>query len=276
MNSWTRTTIIVIAVSALLTGDASNLLGDEQASTRAQLAERIYEKVEQLQELRNQVVQARQEREPIQQQINRLREDRRQLEFEIETLRANIDTLQADLDRMQEQEDRLESLPLDPLDSVHRYMDNLARRIELGVPYQREQRLFHLSEIEADLEAGDAAERYSAVRSLLVLASEQLRDARSIELLNQPVILPDSRERHAYQMRFGLVGHAFLSEDGRSIGLAAPESDEDWSLDLSIHEQRRLQQGLDILRERAAPRLTLIPFQRSAQNRTELERQHEE
>jgi len=224
----------------------------EQA-TQAELAKRIQSKLSELQAIREQRSRAREAHQQklsgIEQQVDRMQRDLKRVQDQLDKLEQKNQKQSDRLQQIRERRDRARSLIEAASKAAAPVAQSMQGRIKRGVPFERERRL------KAPL---DKAEGMMAVFGF---AGQELQRGRSIELANRPVTIePGKQRKHAYVLRLGLAGGAFVSEDRSSFGLPAVAGDQPWRMDLDEAQQRRLSEAIAIRREEAAPALTALPW----------------
>ena len=115
------------------------------------------------------------------------------------------------------------------------------QRIASGIPYKRAERLATIDDVIDGLKSDDPAGRGRAIQDFWTLYIEDLRLGRSIDLWNEPVLIDGGKLRkNSYQVRLGLIGQFFISEDGEIAGIAAMEQSHDWHTDLAGFQLKQL------------------------------------
>jgi hypothetical protein len=220
--------------------------------------------------------------------LQRLRDERLGLEAahreETEALRRQVEALESDRQKAaggaasarEEARDLTERLAgaRRSLEDLRRTLEALSRgaqplaaaaalRIEGGIPFRRSERVAELRAAASLLE-GAAADRAAGLRRLLAFLDSEQPLLRSTEVWSAPVALDAHTTVHAYHLRIGLIGQAFVSEDGAVAGVPAKEPGREWLLDLPAARQEAVCAALRVLQRRKAPAISTFPVQLEA------------
>lgn len=199
--------------------------------------------------------------------------DRRTLEAEIDTVRVSITRLEAEVGTLDEQRTEVEaeqtaaksavaelSTKLEAaratraaiLDACGRFAGEERGPVESGLPVRLSRRVGRLDVVR---DATTGAEAFGGAWSYF---QEELRLARSGEMLADRAKLPDGREKDARMVR---VGHHFLglvTEDGGDVALWVPG--EGWVTDPARVHPEAVRTAVDIFDRRRVPSLVRLPL----------------
>jgi len=248
----------------LLCGGAPALAQNE-TDERAELARQIRETVQALQELREKRRQARQQHEAeldeLNGQIARLEDDLPRVRQQLEQTREIITERETALKQAQQRRRRARSLIDTTARAARPAADELHQRLRQGVPHQRDERTGAIEQIQSNLAAESASKRAAAAGDLLDFLAGELESARTIELVNKPVLLNGGQRRvHAHLMRFGLAGTGFVSEAGDEVGLARVGAPESWLVEITEPTANALRAAVQRLRKRQPPAVAPVPL----------------
>lgn len=140
--------------------------------------------------------------------------------------------------------------------------DRLAERAQGGIPTVRE-RVATLAALGAKLKTFEASAdaALDAFAELLHTTGAWLPLARTSELTNHTVAVED-RTLHAWVLRLGVVGEAFLTEDGTLAGLASRDPGAPWETFERAERPllfAQLESLAELLRGASAARLAPVP-----------------
>ncbi|MCH9021752.1 MAG: DUF3450 family protein [Planctomycetes bacterium] len=225
----------------------------------------IHDKIEKSHALRAAATAERQvlrdEVNQVKRQVEQLTLDKQRLTLEIEKLKNRQSELSSQLSQkkihFQESRQSLNRTAKHALGLV----GNLQKRIGSGIAYQKQNRLGKLEAISRDLEDPSAAPKANALSELSKFVDQEFQLARSVQIWNAPVKLPDEREKHAWLYRMGLVNQALVTEDGEHHAIADRSGAKSWVFDLTAEQVEQLTVALNVLQRRKEPQITLLPFQ---------------
>ena len=200
-------------------------------------------------------------------QVKQLTLDKQRLTLEIEKLKNRQSELSRQLSQrkihFQESRQGLNHTAQNALGLV----ENLQKRIRSGIAYQKQNRLGTLEAISRDLGDPRAASQANALSELSKFVDQEFQLARSVQIWNAPVKLPDQREKHAWLYRMGLVNQALVTEDGEHHAIADRSENKSWVFELTAEQVEQLTLGLSVLQKRKEPQITLLPFHVQNQKR---------
>lgn len=208
--------------------------------------------------------------------------DRRALEAQIDGMRVAITRLEAEVGTLDEQRVELETEQRAAkaavtelngaletaraerkaiVDACVRFAAAERGPVESGLPVRLDRRLGRLDVVR---DATTGAEAFGGAWSFF---QEELRLARSGEMLGDRAKLPDGREKNARMVR---VGHHFLglvTEDGADVALWVPG--EGWVTDPTRVHPEAVRTAVDIFDRRRVPTLVRLPLrlERTAEGR---------
>jgi hypothetical protein len=137
----------------------------------------------------------------------------------------------------------------------------MAARVRIGVPYQHDSRLRRIEGVVTGLQSSEAAVQADALEGFWSYVGDELRHLRTTEFWNQPVTLPDGRQLQAYQVRLGLVGQLFVTEQGDLAGLATGDNAATpWRTDLPEAVTKQIRAVAEVLRQRKPPGVLAVPI----------------
>jgi len=233
------------------------------AGSRAELAAAIRDRLAALQQLQRAAAAEREvherEREPVQRQIERLERDVQRVRGEVQTLRADVECKRARLGEREQTADRAAAQVGAAAGRAADLAEALHRRSRRGIP-SVQQLSGRLEDLAEPLPGDGAADRAEAVVALHEFVGDYLQSHRDRSIGNREVGMSEPGvARHAYVVRLGSVAELYLTEDGRTAGLAARQEGERWRSPLDAGRHERVSRVVAVLRDRAAPRLIETP-----------------
>jgi len=196
----------------------------------------------------------------VKRQVGQLTLDKQRLISEIEKLKNRQSELHSRLSQkrihFQESRQSLNRAAKNALGLV----GNLQKRIGSGIAYQKQNRLDTLETISLALGDPNTAPKADALSELSKFVDQEFQLARSVQIWNAPVILPDQREKHAWLYRIGLVNQVLVTEDGEHHAIADRSGKKSWVFELNPEQVEQLTLGLGVLQRRKEPQITLLPF----------------
>ena len=196
----------------------------------------------------------------VKRQVEQLTLDKERLATEIEKLKSRQSILNSQL--IQKKNHFQESVLILNRAANHALglVGNLQKRIGSGIAYHKQNRLDRLETISLELEKPKSASKADALSELSNFVDQEFQLARSVQIWNAPVILPDQREKHAWLYRMGLVNQALVTEDGEHHAITDRSGAKSWVFELNPEQVEQLTLGLGVLQRRKEPQITLLPF----------------
>ncbi len=259
--SKSRLVITVLLLSMCLVLPA---FGQEGPNEKKQLARRIRETVEEAHAVRLERLRLREQHQAeiaeVERHIERLKDDIEKTNTTLQEERKLVGDLEATIEKDTKIKQVTELVIARAAKIFLPAAERVKKRVDTGITYRRKERQEQIARIIEGIGNPDPQVQADSLNDYLSFLAEELRLANSVNLWNEPVLLDDGkRQKHAYQIRLGLVNHFFISEDGKTIGLAAKEADREWNLNLDDARQQQLRAVLDILQERRPPRVISVP-----------------
>ena len=253
-------TPVFLVLTAALTAVTLPSWHRQDDSERDAVALQIRERLAELQVVREERETAAQDhrnaRRRLASTLDSLESEQRRLQAENELLQAEVEELVGEATTSEQTEAATDFLR-EFVAAAAPIVQRLRTGVESGIPFQRDQRLGRIAEVEARLKDPGSVDA-KVLAELWSWAGEELRLAGGIEFFNEPVILEGgSRLEHAYHLRLGL-GHEFvISEDTRWIARARGE---DWVVLDDAEEREALILALRVLQRQEPPSVVTLPL----------------
>ncbi len=235
-----------------------------QAVSRAELSTAIRSRLAELQQLQREASAERdaheRERESVQRQIDRLERDVQRVRGDVQALRDGVERKRSRLAALSETADQAAVQVGEVTERAAELAGSLHRRSRTGIP-SIQQLSDRIEELSEPLSGEGVIGRAEAVVALHEFVGDYLQSHRDRSIGNRRVGMPEPGvARHAYVVRLGSVAELYLTEDGRTAGLAARREGERWRSPLGAGRHGRVSRVVAVFREQAAPRLIETPI----------------
>lgn len=239
--------------------------GQKALDAKRALARKIHETIERIHTRRAERLRLREQHQAhtgeVERQIERMKDEIERTGAVLREERKRVEELGARLEAARKIKRKGERLLSKAVEVAMPSVEKMTGRVSSGIPCRRKERREQIERIMAGLRSSVLREQADALVDYSTFHAEELRLANSIDLWNEPVLLDGGkREVHAYQIRLGLVNQFFVSEDGRTIGLAVGEVGREWDLKPDPVQCRQIRTALEILQERRPPGVFSVPF----------------
>lgn len=233
------------------------------AQSEQELARKVHEAVEKIAAMRMERLSLQQ---GYREQLSEIETQTERLQGELGKTEAKVSEEQRTVNALETQAEQDKKIWQIAKDLLHqasgssvRALEVVKKRVTSGIPYQRRERLRQIEQILGGLRSADIKTLAAALHDGCRFFAEELRLGRTITLWNEPVTMEDGRwQKHAYQVRLGLVNQFFISEDGQTICLAAQIPNQDWQA-ADLIQAQQLQAILAILQRRRPPQVISVP-----------------
>lgn len=248
--------LLLLATSGIVSGQESTVAGD---------ATEVQALVEQVQTVRRKRRQLEEDQMPkeerIQGQIARLEKELTQAKIDLEKAGKINEDLARTIRTSRQDAQAVRADVSQVLDAIRPVLRMGSNRISSGIPFRKSSRQDAWSNGLKKLITSELVEQADGLVDICQFYQEELRLAGSVKVWNAPV-KPDvtNREIQAFQFRLGLCQQYFVAEDGSEIGVSAKGVESHWTPLTRREGGKQVLQALDILRERRAPDLVLLPL----------------
>jgi hypothetical protein len=253
--------VTVVAIALLCMTSRYGLAAGKQSD---ELAIAIRQQIEALHKVRARRLTAHQSHRDdlarVDRQIERLGEDKESVREVVAAHQKSVLSLQQSAKNRDRERMAAEQLIADMADKALPIVQQTLKRVDVGIPFQRGDRLIRIKDIIKGLKESSGISKGEALVDFFKLAGEELRHARAIEFWNAPLQI-GQQKLHAYVVRLGLVNQIFVSEDGQQVGIFGAEERGSWRRDLTEGERAQLLSALKILQGRRPPELLALPFE---------------
>lgn len=273
MTSWhlIRTLWFAFLVGSFPAATVSAQPSNDQGGDRETVARQIRQVIEELQVVReesNRDSSAHRDRlGALRRQIETLRDQVERAEKSLAEERTEIADLETRISQHVATADQANSWIRGVVDAAKPVAMRVRQRIERGAGDQRLRRLTAVDDALSMLnEADDSVRQVAGLRTLFSLFGDEWTAARTVVLTNEALMLPDSsaageeRVVHAWVVTFGLAAKAFVSEDGKDVGIWSVTPGAHWQLALPAETQQHIRSLMEIVRESQPPALTPLPI----------------
>ena len=122
------------------------------------------------------------------------------------------------------------------------------------------KRLSRFEEVVKQLGEKRTEVQLAGLRGFLQAVGEEWAPARAISVSNGRVRLEGGRRsEHAWIVGLGLLTRAFVSEDGKTVGITSNNPKRPWRLFLPEEATNQIRYLVDVVRDREPPSLTPFP-----------------
>ncbi|MFW6032926.1 MAG: DUF3450 family protein [Phycisphaeraceae bacterium] len=253
---------IVLAGWVSIAADAAP--AQPAGDAESQLAREIRQTISELHDLRRaRLAEAASHRsavDALERQIDRLETDLSRIGKDAAAQEQAVADLRTRRQELEQSADAASELVTHAAEAAAPVAAAIEQRVSEGIPFEKAPRRSRAEAIAAGLDEPGLMEQSAALTDLWSMLDAEFRLAGGRDLWNEPVRLQQGRRVHAYQVRLGLIGQWFVSEDRQTLGLAAPGRDQPWLLKLPGAWQTPLREAVGILREQRPPGLTPVPF----------------
>jgi hypothetical protein len=199
-------------------------------------------------------------KERLEQEINEMKnrmKDLKQLKRELEN---QIGQLSRECEMLVNKKSSLDEEILNLRKALVDFTQNFRNRIEKGFPYNKEIRSADFMILEKDL-GGERVENLEGINRLWDLIEHEISLGSESEIYPGDLPQEDRGVRGARYLRLGMVSLAYVSEDGREVGLLRKkDGDYTWTKDLDNELKNPVKEAQQILEGRSAFRLVDFPI----------------
>lgn len=266
-GSFKRVMLPAFALAALTVALCAGVwpcsIGAAEPSARDTLARGIQDAVEQVHAVRAERLRLERDREErtkqLDAQIRRLRENLADVERVAAERQLALDASETQAAPHRAMAASASRRLADSVRAAARGAERMRARVAAGIAFRREERLAALDALLQRLRGADAPDAARAAEAWLDFAAGELRLARTLELVHEPVLYAGGERRaHAALARIGLVASFFVSEE-RTVSAWSGLGTSDWIVVPEDAERERLAQALDVMERRRAPQWTPLP-----------------
>ncbi len=229
-----------------------------------QLREKFRENVSELRKLQEQKFQEAREREKeinrerdklqkLRERTRSIKEDNAELKGTVSDLSKEVDALSKKVNDARRRDTRLRKIAEKLGRHLHEYLDR-------AVPYRIKTRKEELQEIRSH--DNDDQSPVKKLELLWLFGLEEFQAARSSEMLNRRLVLPDGRKKHANLLRVGHRLLLFRTEDGSDAGMMVRKSEGEWTPDTmdSTGFSETVRNAMEMMKNRQSPKRVLLPL----------------
>lgn len=189
----------------------------------------------------------------MRERLERMKKEESDLKRRVKTIQSEQEDIRGKISRLQEKQDRIKNI-------LTRAVLDHASRVERGIPYNRELRMSDFSLLEKDMAGGRITLKEGLERLIALLEQETYLSGENELYLGT---LP--REKRGIQemrfLRLGMVSLAYVSSDGKEVGLLVKEEGNySWNTDLSSSRRRVIRQAVELLEGREKFQLVGYPI----------------
>ena len=176
----------------------------------------------------------------MRERLERMKKEEAELKLRVASLGREQEEIRNDVSRLQEKETEMREL------LTREALYHLSR-VEAGIPYNREIRMSDFSLLEKDLTGGRITLREGLER-LFALLEQEMYLAGENELYLGTLPREKQGIREVRFLRLGLVSMAYMSSDGKEVGLLRREGDtRSWNTRFSPSLRRAVRRAVLML-----------------------------
>ncbi|UCD83750.1 MAG: DUF3450 family protein [Deltaproteobacteria bacterium] len=199
-------------------------------------------------------------KERLGQEIKEMKERQKELKQLKKELEDQISQLSRECEMLINKKDSLDEELIDLRKVLVDFTRSFRTQIEKGFPYNKEIRSADLLILEKDLE-GERVENLEGINRLWDLIEHEISLGSESEVYPGDLPQEEIGVRGVRYLRLGMVSLAYVSEDGKEVGLLIKkDGDYIWMKDLNKDLKDSIKETQHILEGRSAFRLVYFPI----------------